>query len=515
MNRRYLLKLGIASAASLALPFSACSVFGGEEQVGEVLPSEATLPEPFGVRLPVPPVLNPVRRDSDTDYYEITQRERTAEILPGLSTTIWGYNGIFPGPTIEARSGRQVVVRLRNELPVPTVTHLHGGVTPSESDGYPIDLVLPVDSSAGDFRNGHGSGLISEGERDYVYPLQQRAATLWYHDHRMDFTGPQVYRGLAGFLIIRDDEDDALPLPTGDKDIPLMIADRSFGADGSFLYPSRDASLEDEPGVENDFVEGVLGDTILVNGAPWPYLDVATTLYRFRMLNASNARRYEIELDPAPQDGSAFIQVGSDGGLLSKPVTHEHLAISPAERFDLVIDFSQYAVGDTVTLKDRLGDGPTEQVMQFRVTRDERDDSSVPDELAEIEQLDPDDAVETRRLRFHRGDVSGRRGWVINDDPFSPNTINANPRLNDVEIWELRGNTHHPIHVHLVHFQVLSRDGNSPDTRDAGWKDTVNLDAGEEVRVIARFSGYRGKYVFHCHNLEHEDMAMMGNFEVV
>jgi spore coat protein A len=496
MTRRQLLHVGMAGAASLVL--GGCSVsFGEGDLIGRLAHSTAPLPEPFDVPLPVPPVLAPVRSEGGVDVYEIVQQERRAEILPGLTTPIWGYNGIFPGPTIEARRGQTVVVRQRNELPVPVSVHVHGGVTPPESDGYPTDLILPGET------------------KEYVYPLQQRAATLWYHDHRMDFTGPQVYRGLAGFFIIDDDQEQALPLPAGEKAIPLLLADRAFREDGSFFYPSRDPSLQGEPGVDDEFRDGVLGDVILVNGAPWPFLEVSATRYRFRILNASNARRYALELDPPPREGSSFVQVGSDGGLLAGPVAHHRLPISPAERFDVVIDFAQYAVGDHVTLMNRFGDGSTAQVMQFRVVRQERDDSAIPAQLAQFEQLDPAGAGETRRFRFHSGDVHGHRGWIIDGEPFRLETIAARPHLDAVEIWELRGNTHHPIHLHLVHFQVLSRGGGSPAAHDVGWKDSVNLDAGEEVRVIARFSGYRGKYVFHCHNLEHEDMAMMANFEVV
>jgi spore coat protein A len=423
-----------------------------------------------------------VRTDANTDYYELRQREGRAEILPGLDTTVWGYDGIFPGPTIEARSGRRVVVHQRNELPVPTVVHLHGGVTPPESDGYPTDLILPTDGSF-DGHEGHSRtpmGRVDRGTKVYTYPNEQRAATLWYHDHRMDFTGPQVYKGLAGFHIVRDEVEDDLPLPKGEKDVPLMICDRAFEEDGSFLYPSVDPSLRHEPGVEDDFMEGVLADTILVNGAPWPFMEVSNTMYRFRVLNASNARRYELALDPPPSGGDSFIQVGSDVGLLSAPVSHERIPMAPAERFDVVVDFSKYDVGTEVTSDSG---GATE-----------------------------------RRFRFHRADVHGRRGWVINEEPFRPNRISARPRLGSTEIWEVRGNTHHPIHLHLARFQVLSRSGwikQSPRPQDAGWKDTVDLLPDEEVQLAVRFEGFRGKYVFHCHNLEHEDMMMMANFEVV
>jgi spore coat protein A len=468
----------------------------------------------------VPPVLEPVRTDAEADYYELTQREDRVEILPGLDTPVWGYDGIFPGPTIEARSGRRVVVLHRNELPVPTVVHLHGGVTPPEHDGYPTDLILPADGSF-DGHEGHAGipmGRVDRGTKEYVYPMDQPAATLWYHDHRMDFTGPQVYKGLAGFHIVRDEVEDDLPLPKGEKDVPLMICDRAFDEDGSFLYPSVDPSLRDEPGVEDDFLEGVVADTILVNGAPWPFMEVSNTMYRFRFLNASNARRYELELDPPPSGGQSFIQVGSDVGLLDAPVSQERIPMAPAERFDVVVDFSGYGVGTEVTLRNRIGEGATAQVMRFRVVRAEDEDSTVPDRLAEVEFIDPDSAAATRRFRFHRGDVHGRRGWVIDEEPFRPDLISARPHLGSTEIWEVRGNTHHPIHLHLAHFQVLSRSswiGRSPRAQDTGWKDTVDLLPDEEVQLAVRFEGWRGKYVFHCHNLEHEDMMMMANFEVV
>jgi FtsP/CotA-like multicopper oxidase with cupredoxin domain len=195
-----------------------------------------------------------------------------------------------------------------------------------------------------------------------------------------------------------------------------------------------------------------------VNGAPWPFMDVSNSMYRFRVLNASNARRYELALDPPPSGGDSFIQVGSDVGLLSAPVSHERIPIAPAERFDVIIDFSEYPVGTEVTLKNRIGEGSTAQLMRFRFVRAERDDSSVPDRLAEVEPSDTGGATE-RRFRFHREDVSGRHGWVINEEPFRPDRISTRPRLGSTEIWEVRGNTHHPIHLHLARFQVLSRRG--------------------------------------------------------
>jgi spore coat protein A, manganese oxidase len=516
ISRREFLLLGLAGGVVLALPFgaSACS---DEGSTGTLLPSRAKLPGPFEVPLPVPPVLEPVRTVAGIDFYEMTQRVGRIEILPELQTEVWGYQGIFPGPTIESRSGRKIVVRQRNELPVSVSTHLHGGRTPPDSDGYPTDLILPKKAN-GHSMEGHGSMRMQSSShfKDYTYPLEQRAATLWYHDHRMDFTGPQVWRGLAGFQIIRDDEEDGLPLPKDEKEIPLMICDRSFDEDGSFLYPSLDPSLKSKPGVEDDYMDGVLGDTILVNGAPWPYMEVSNTKYRFRILNASNARRYELALEPGH---APLVQIGSDGGLLGAPLLHRTVPIAQAERFDVVVDFSKYDVGDEVTLKNRMGEGRTADVMRFHVTRHERDDSTVPrrlSDMTEFVELEESNANRTREFRFTRVGDEGGTMWGINGEPFDPGRMAARPELGSTEVWHLRAApAAHPVHLHLVHFKVLSRNGREPLPTDAGWKDTVGLSSGEEARVLVRFDGYRGRYVFHCHNLEHEDMMMMANFEVV
>ncbi len=520
-TRRKFLKMGLMGTAGLALPLGMLQI--PLARLGASLAITSPSVEPFTVPLPVPPVLEPVRTDGTTDYYEITQKAGMQEILPGLKTEVWGYDGIFPGPTMEARTGRKVVIRQKNELPVPVSVHLHGGRTPPESDGYPTDLIWPEGHGGSSMPAGHGSvGGGSHVYKDYAYPNEHRAATLWYHDHRMDFTGPQVYKGLAGLYILRDEVEDELPLPAGEKEVPLVISDRTFREDGSFYYPSLDPTLTEEPGVlasaTNAVYSGVFGDTVLVNGAPWPIMEVSNTKYRFRILNASNARAYELALDPPPPGGEPLVQVGSDGGLLEAPVYHDSIVASPGERFDVVVDFARYPVGTEVTLKNVRGEGRTSDVMRFVVARREKEESDVPDTLApetlapQEDLPNPDEAEVTRRFSF----ISGVLGAMstINGKVFDPDRIDARPRLGSTEIWEISGDPAHPIHLHLVHFKVLSRDGGPPGPYDAGWKDTVFLEGGT-VRVIARFEGYQGKYVFHCHNLEHEDMMMMANFEVV
>jgi spore coat protein A len=515
ISRRRFLKMGLMGAAGLALPLGTLSIPLSRLAASASVRSPSVVP--FEVPLPIPPVLKPVRTSTNTDYYQMTQKAGSQEILPGLKTEVWGYNAIFPGPTVEASSGRQVVIRQWNELPVPVSTHLHGGKTPPESDGYPTDLILPNAHGRGSSAHtGHSSTAgHSHFFKDYRYPNYQRAATLWYHDHRMDFSGPQVYKGLAGLYLLRDEVEESLPLPKGEKEVPLVIADRTFREDGSLYYPSIDPSLKEEPGTFSHAINGMFGDTILVNGAPWPQMEVSNTRYRFRVLNASNARFYDLALDPPPPGGKPFVQVGSDGGLLEAPVAHDRILASPAERFDLVVDFSRYRVGQEVTLKNLEGEDRTKDVMRFVVARREKEQSTVPERLApELDFPDPGEAEATRRFQFIAGGAWGGMS-TINFRVFDPDRVDARPRLGSTEVWDFHSDQDHPIHLHLVHFKVISRNGGSPAPWDVGWKDTVLMRAGDDVRIAARFSAHRGKYVFHCHNLEHEDMMMMANFEVL
>jgi spore coat protein A len=513
-RRGFLGVVGVAAAA-FVVPWLVET-----EQTGSQLTSAVPLPAQFIRPLPVPPVLRPGSHPDypGADYYELVESVARQEILPGVLTEIWGYNGIYPGPTIVSRTGRRTVVRQTNTLPVPTVTHLHGGHTPPDSDGFPTDLLYAASGPGADDQHMSMPGMVSDprartavGQRVYDYPMSQRAATLWYHGHRMGFTAPDNYRGLAGFHLIHDEEEEALPLPKGDRDIPLMITDRVFAADGSFGYPALDSKLLTTPGTLAEYMPGVLGDVILVNGASWPIAEVAAARYRLRLLNASNARRYGLALDPPPPGGGGLVQIGSDGGLLDRPISHDSIEIAPAERFDVVVDFSRCRVGQEITLVNQLGVGSTASVMRFRVTHSVVDSSAVPDQLTTLDRLDPGQATKERRFLFqYRAET-----WLINDQPFDPVNPIATVNLGDTEVWKFTSDFHHSVHVHLVQFLVVSRNGRPPSPYDSGWKDTVDLRPAELVSVIARFSGYRGRYVMHCHNLEHEDMAMMATIEVV
>jgi spore coat protein A len=503
LSRRGLLTLaGVAGLAGLA----GCGRPVDGPGTGSLLTSSLPLPERFRTPLPIPPVARPVLTNSAGDHIVLTQRVADAHLLPGVTTQIWGYDGIFPGPIIRARRGRPLTVTMRNQLPVPTSTHLHGGIVPADSDGFPLDLITPAGySPAPPVQHGTGA-RVHEVSRDYRYPMDQRAGLLWYHDHRMDFTAPQVWRGLAGMMIVSDDEEDALPLPRGDRELPLLICDRAFEADGSLRYPLRDMAMH-HPGADGDFLSGIFGDVILVNGAAWPRHEVANVRYRLRLVNGSNARRYRLGLSP----GADLIQIGTDDGLLAAPVTHREIVLSPGERCDVLVDFSAYPIGSEVTLTNTLGTGPAAEIMRFAVTRSATDDTRVPPRLADVPVLERSEAVEVRQFDFRFG--AGR--WQINNQPYDPAGSVAAPRLGTVELWRFTSDFHHPVHVHLGHFQVLSRNGRDPDPWEGGWKDTVDVRPYEAVEVLVKFAGYRGRYMLHCHNLEHEDMAMMANFDVV
>jgi spore coat protein A, manganese oxidase len=493
LTRKDILKLGALGGAAFFLPLG---------RTAETKEYESDLPGfvPYQARLRVPPVLEPVRTTETTDYYEITMKQAMAEIVPGYQTPIWGYNGLYPGPTISTREDRRTVIRQINELPVPTSIHHHGAYVDGDSDGHPLDLIPPG------------------GWKDYSFNNQQCARTQWYHDHAMHITATNVYRGLAGMYIIKDDFEDRLPLPKDEYEVPLVIQDRLFNSDGSFSYPA-DA-------VRN---EGFLADIPVVNGVAQPRFEVANRRYRFRVLNGSNARPYNLALS----SGRPFTVIASEGGLFVNPVRNVTvLPIAPAERYEIVVDFSDYAVGERVVLENRRveGDEATRELMRFDVVRAETDDSEVPDVLVPEERQyddthlppDPDNIARRREFRF---DKDGPM-FTINGLTFDGARIDANPREGDTEIWTVYNNSGgwiHPVHLHLVNFKVLSRNGNDPNPWERGWKDTVLVGEGEEVRIMMRWpkvpvedepGPFAQKYVFHCHNLEHEDHDMMAQIGV-
>jgi spore coat protein A len=448
---------------------------------------------PFSVPLPIPPVLQPVRSDASGDYYELTMQMGRAQLRDGPTTEIWGYDGMWPGPTIKATRGRPTHVRATNRMGRDVNIHNHGHKVPVESDGGPLDIIHPGES------------------RTYVYPNDQQASTYWYHDHTPG-NAESVYRGLAGFYLIADPAEDVLNLPSGEYDIPLMLQDRSLDAQNRLRYALDEQTIK----------EGVFGDTLFVNGVATPYLEVANRKYRFRFLAAANRRAFRLVLG----DRDPMTIIASDGGLLAAPVTQNQNDILNGERFDVVVDFSRYPVGSSVILHNALADdsfrefvGPPyphllSDIMRFDIVRNEPDPSEVPAQLVPMERLDLDDAVKTRRFVLDLTDGH----WTINGRMHDPTRIDADPRLGTTEIWEFenRSDLPHDMHLHLVQFQSLvAAFGRPPTANRMGWKDTQRVMPHDTASIIVPFGGYSGVYVFHCHMLEHAEHMMMGQFEVV
>ncbi len=443
------------------------------------------VPAAFSVPLPIVPTLAPTSSDETTDYYDITMEVGQKEIIPGFLTTIWGYNGIYPGPTIRARRGRKVVIRQVNNLPESMSVHLHGGHTPSVSDGLPVDLIGPGAMKA------------------YKYPNTQAAATLWYHDHAIDTTGRHIYMGLAGFYIISDNLADSLP--SAQNDVALVIQDRLFNTDGSLNYPLTDATIR----------TGVIGDTLLVNGAIQPYFEVGRRKVRFRILNGSNARTYKLALST----GDPLVQIASDGGLLNVPVSRASITIGSGERIEIVIDFAQYPIGTSVILRNLDTTSPAiPDIMRFDITHDEVDNSSIPAKLRPLRRIPESSATVKRSFTMQQTLEKGRYLWTINGLLYDPARVDATPQLNATEIWTFQNNSGetHPMHIHDIQFQILDINGVPPEPGDDGMKDTVLVpNGGGTVRVIGTFTDYTGPYISHCHKIEHEDHAMMFNFTVL
>lgn len=454
---------------------------------------------------------------------------------------VWGYDGMVPGPTFVARYNEPVLVRIFNELPANHIgfgspeitTHLHNLHMASESDGYTGDYYSST--RFGPTLTGPG------GYRDHLYPncyagydayasaqgdVREALGTCWYHDHRLDFTGPNVYRGLSGFYLLFDEIDSgneedtnpkALRLPSGvgRYDVPLVFQDRRFDRQGLLAFDSFNS-------------DGILGDKFLVNGKIQPLFEVERRKYRFRLLNGGPARFYEFYLmyQNAEQD---FTYIANDGNLLPAPLTMRKIRMGVAERADIVIDFSKYPIGSQVFLVNRLeqddGRGPDDkllktpmQLLRFDVRSNPArpDVSRVPATLRALPDLPTEAQLRKLPTRVWEFDRSNG-GWTVNGNHFDVDKPAARIKRGSEEVWVLRGsgNWHHPVHIHFEEGRILSRNGVAPPVHERGRKDVYVLKPGEEIRIFLRFRDYEGKYLMHCHNAMHEDHAMMVRFDIV
>lgn len=441
-------------------------------------------------RLSFPPTLQP-------SGITIDAQPGTVATAGGRAASAWLYRGSLPGPTLRVRSGDSFRATLDNGLSEETIIHWHGLDVPEAADGHPRLAVGPGASY------------------DYEFTVRNRAGTYWYHPHPHGRTGPQVYRGLAGFLLVDDGEADALGLPSRAYEMPLVIQDKRVDSGGAPVYALSGP----------DRMQGYLGDTAFVNGSEFPYTGVERALYRLRILNGSNARIYDLALS----DGTPLTLIGTDGGLLDAATSLESIVLGPGERIDVLADFSAHAPDSQVLLQSRefdipggmgmgmggaSGQGQPMDLLEFVVV-----DSTGPTRqvLGALTTLPSVPSIgEANRQTFQFSSFMGRH--VINGRSFDMDRVDARISLGTTEVWRFVNNSPmpHPVHMHAGHFRVLSRSGGRGRLYpwERGFKDTVLLLPFESVDVAVRFEEHRGLYLLHCHNLEHEDAGMMMNFEV-
>jgi spore coat protein A, manganese oxidase len=555
-RRRDFLKLCAASLPGLMLP---SEIAGQTTSTNQGTPRQTAHRTPASLEryidpLPIPKRLTPDGHHRGTPQYRVRMQEFQQQLHSQLPPTkVWGYEGQYPGPLFDVERGKLIEVRWENQLPtehifridphihgamppapaVRTVPHLHGSRSESESDGLPEKWFTPGKSAV------------------YRYPNGQQATALWYHDHALGITRLNVYAGLSGLYFLRDAFERSLNLPSGDYEIPLILQDRTLDQQGQLVYaPAQDDAIPLSPGLWGPMF---FGEFPVVNGAIAPYLEVEPRPYRLRLLNSCNSRFLRIYFNLARNvtDIPNLVpvhQIGSDGGFLPAPVKLEKFLLGPAERADLILDFSSLA-GRTVTLcNDAVAPFPGWNVlnaqwpaiyefMQFRVTRPVKNPRTftMPAQMP-FTALDPAEAVRTRDfiLTEEMDDKGRSTGLHINGKGYDDPVTEIIP-LNSIEKWRFINTSDdaHPMHLHLVQFQVVERQGfnipamtfqnhlqlvgmpRKPHTGESGWKDTAVVEPGDVLTILVKFEGYTGRYVFHCHMLEHEDNDMMRPFEVV
>jgi FtsP/CotA-like multicopper oxidase with cupredoxin domain len=447
---------------------------------------------------------NPIREMSSRAPEALTLRAAagTAEIGGGVLSPAWLLNESLPSPLLRVRTGDRFRATLDNQLGEELILHWHGLTPPEASDGHPR-LAVP-----------------KGGRYDYDFTVENRAGTYWYHSHTHFKTAKHTALGIGGMILVEDEEERALGLPSGEHEIPIILQDRKLDAQGRIIY--EDPSL----------TGGQTGSEPFGNGIRRPYLDVDRAVYRLRMLNGSNARVFRLERS----DGGPMVVIGNDGGLLERPVTLTWMDLAPAERLDVLLDLTGVRPGEVITLRSRefrapgfldtipgvTAQGAPMDLLQLRVGERRGEPFRVPERLSTIVGPDPARSVRERTLHFGSKTAPMTRGdyfqHKIDHMKFDMARVDHHVPFGQTEIWTFTTDMmfSHPIHVHATHFRVLSRTGGRGEVFpwEAGLKDTVLLWPGEEVKIAIQFTAHRGLFLVHCHNLEHEDMGMMSNLMV-
>lgn len=431
----------------------------------------------------------------------LNAKGNAVNLLNNQTATVLGYSGGILGPTIKIDKGAAVSIPFQNNLSEETNVHWHGLLIPPAMDGHPKNV-----TQAGNSFN-------------FSFTIGQRAGTYWYHPHPHGKTARQVFMGLAGFFIVNDEEEKVLNLPSGNQELLLVIQDKRI----------ENGQLNYSPSM-SEIMTGYTGEYVLVNGIYAPYHNVDTRHYRIRILNGSTARIYNLALS----DNQSFEVIGADGGLLNQPVTTSSLLLGPGERADILVNFKNYVVGKEIYLISKTFSGGVQgqqefKIMKFVVSQQVNETFTLPTQLSNISPISAASSSKTRVMKITSmmNGMSGNMGsnmtsgmHTINDKVYDLNRIDETVQAGATEIWEFdnsNGDEIHPMHIHGVQFQVMERTGGRGSllATEKGWKDTVLVMQREKVKVIITFPQEKGIFVFHCHNLEHEDDGMMLNYEIV
>jgi FtsP/CotA-like multicopper oxidase with cupredoxin domain len=458
--------------------------------------------------------------------FVIRSYEDTLPLLTGNKTAVWRYSGevikgdpgslatlegSYLGPIFHVESGQTVRIHYQNQLSESSIIHWHGLHVPPEADGHPR---LEIDG----------------GETyTYTFKVMDRAGTYWYHPHPHGRTGKQVMAGMAGLFIVHDKEENAISLPAGPNDLPLVLQDRLIDRNNQFEYSSGGMMQQ---------MSGFLGNQILVNGFLNYQMSVRSEAYRLRLLNGSNARIYKVAWD----DGTPMTVMATDGGLLETPIVRPYVVLAPGQRLDIWVDFGGEQIGSLKKLvnlgHEAPGGSDTFDLVRFNLSERGNLSAPLPEKLSTHKTFSVGDAANRNQPRLFTLAMGRGMRFTINDRVFQMNRVapDETVRLNDIEVWEFDNpvsggmgmmggmSVPHPMHIHGLQFRILSRDQSQVNRWlwnsmadgfiDDGWHDTVLVLPGERVRVLMKFEDYTGLYLYHCHNLEHEDMGMMRNYRI-
>ena len=461
--------------------------------------------------LKIPQLLSGTKNGAYTEY-NLKIQNGTSTFFEGRSTSTIGVNQAYLGPTLQMDVGSIVKINVNNTLQEDTTLHWHGFHVPAKYDGTPHQTITPGETWTAQFE------------------VRQKPALFWYHSHAHKQAGPQVYRGLAGPIIVKDPNrlEPDLPNTYGVDDVPLIVQDRLFGNNGELVYLRS----------MHDIMMGMQGDTLLVNGVVDPVFESKTELLRLRLLNGSNARIYDFKF----ADRQTFLMIGSDGGHLETALEMSQLRLSPGERAEILVDMRYGQPRQLIAASTTNGMGMMDGAMmgdRWWRGNNRRDtdtsafnvllivpnanlDSSppVPTTFKKHAAIDPGSAVKMRQFVLRMGmGMRAENGFTINGRSMDMGRIDERVKLNTTEIWEVQNASWmpHPFHVHDVQFRILDRNGRPPAQHETGLKDTVLLAPRERVRLLLSFKDYADPdtpYMCHCHILEHEDAGMMGQFVV-